>query len=109
MQIRDFRASLGRLAFACSLLSDLRPLLGPLYAWLAACSTVRTARIPLAIKFILQLIGSTVAQARYTDLRPRALLRRFIIKTDARAQGDVVAIGGFLGVLTELGQMRPTT
>eukprot|EP00971_Amphidinium_carterae_P330317 6463288-Amphidinium_carterae.1 len=76
---------------------------------MAACSTVRTARIPLAVKFILQLVRDTVLQSRYSDLKPKVLHRRYIIKTDARADGNAVGIGGFLGVLNELGQMSPTT
>eukprot|EP00971_Amphidinium_carterae_P101878 2016467-Amphidinium_carterae.1 len=40
-------------------------------------------------------------------MKPKTVLSRWVIKTDAKAENDAVGIGGFIGILNELGEMQP--
>ena len=97
VQVADMSAVLGRLSFALTALGHLRPFLGPIYAWVAAVTgKMRVARLPKALK----LIFSFLCTALDGDGRLRALGRkvseeRELYRTDARAEGDEVWIGGW--------------
>eukprot|EP00438_Fugacium_kawagutii_P010279 Skav225676 [mRNA] locus=scaffold1924:371329:372228:- [translate_table: standard] len=95
--LADVSAVLGRLSFALTALGHLRPFLGPIYAWVAALvGKTSVAKLPKALKLIftfscLALEGG----GRLQSLGQRAVEERELYRTDARAEGDEVWIGGW--------------
>ena len=64
----EMTVALGRLGFAAGPLDWLRPYLGPLYAWAAACPSGRFLLLPAMLRLILSWL------ARMIDGAPPALL-----------------------------------
>lgn len=99
----DFDSGLGRLSFVCGAIIYDRPFLAPLYAWAAAVRK-RTGKkasvqhLPPFVKFTLAFLwGRLTARRRIHCSRgqPRAgkTVERF--RTDAKAEGDTVTVGGY--------------
>ena len=88
---------LGRLQYIALVLDQLRPFLGPLYAWVAATPGGACLKLPpilqLIFKFLLKTLeaGPAMVQARRSENQAR---REF--RADAKAEGEDVGIGGWL-------------
>ena len=92
----DFASFLGRLSFACQLLHFLKPFLGPLYAWSAAGSGFGYAPLPLMIILTLRYIAEKVVRFHALPVAPLASKpKREKFRTDAKAEGQVVCVGGW--------------
>ena len=94
-RVADMCAVLGRLSFALSALDHLRPFLGPIYAWIAALEHARVYKLPKAIKLIMLFLAKALeGSGRLTLVRALAPQRE-VFRTDARAEGDEIWIGGW--------------
>ena len=96
VRIADMCAALGRLSFALSVLDHLRPFLGPMYAWVTALENARVYRLPKAIKLIMLFLAKALAgDGRLTPVGVRTKgLAKECFRTDARAEGSEIWIGG---------------
>ena len=96
VRLADLRAVLGRLAFAFTALPQLRPFLGPLYAWSAAVGPAEARTLPKSIKLIFTFIAKAMRQTG--QLQPVGMDSETeveVFRTDARAEGEEVWIGGW--------------
>ena len=95
--VADVREALGRLSFAAGPLDWLRPFLGPLFAWVAACPPASTLILPAMLRLILGWIARLVEDRRMAPCRalhPAELGELY--RVDAKAgEGGVVCIGGW--------------
>jgi hypothetical protein len=96
VRVADLRSVLGRLSFACSTLSNFRPFLGPLFAWVSAMGKYERMKLPklaiLVMKFLSRaLSGSSRAQ----QIGNCQGMVQEVFRTDARAEGAEIWIGGW--------------
>ena len=99
----DFDSGLGRLSFVCGAILFDRPFLAPLYSWSATTrrhhgGKANIKRLPPYIKFILWFLGERLKSRRTISClrgrpRPQKAVERF--RTDAKAEGDLITLGGF--------------
>ena len=96
VRISDLKSVLGRLSFAFSVIPLLRPFLGPIYAWTSATQALHTLRLPKAIELILSFLQTCLEQGmrRVTIGRQLGPVAE-MFRTDARAQGSELWIGGW--------------
>jgi len=95
VRIADMNAVLGRLSFALTALNHLRPFLGPIYAWVAALQSTRTYQLPKAIKLIMLFLAKALeGPGRLVPVRA-GIQQPEAFRTDARAEGDEVWLGGW--------------
>ena len=95
MLIRDLKELLGRLSFAAGPLRFLRPFLGPLFAWSVACPSGSYAEIPTMLRTLMLWLQATIQDRRVVNCRDlHPVWRGELIRTDAKAEGDVVCLGG---------------
>ena len=96
VRISDLKSVLGRLSFAFSVIPLLRPFLGPIYAWTSATQALHTLRLPKAIELILSFLQTCLEQGmrRVTIGRQLGPVAE-IFRTDARAQGSELWVGGW--------------
>ena len=93
---RELRGGLGRISFSSALLRFLLPFLGPLYAWVAVSGDGSVWPLPPALLIILRWLADQIEKnplVTLRHLRPVGLGRYF--KADARAEGEIVQVGGF--------------
>ena len=96
VRLHDFSAVLGRLSFAMAAIDHLRPFLGPLYAWADALKNVMRARLPKAVVYILRFIAHMLKNGwRARPVGSLHEVRRELFRADAKAQGEVICIGGW--------------
>ena len=96
VNIADMRSVLGRLAFACSALTNFKPFLGPLYAWTAAMDSYNKRRLPKLVILILRFLSNALEKGQ--RLQGVGVFHehvREVFRTDARAEGAEVWIGGW--------------
>ena len=87
---------LGRLAFAFTALPLLRPFLGPLYAWSAAVGPVEARTLPKSVRLIFAFIAKAMRQTgRLQPVGRESDTEVELFRTDARADGEEVWIGGW--------------
>ena len=92
---RELKSALGRLSFVAGALQHIRPFLGPIFAWASAMALGTFARLPEAVRSILSLIE------REVERKPMSVPRRVpevsveIFRVDAKAEKDLVVIGGW--------------
>ncbi|CAE7227317.1 unnamed protein product [Symbiodinium natans] len=105
VRMADFRAVLGRLSFAFTVLPNFRPLLGPLYAWSAAMGSFHSLPLPKLVVVLLNFLKASLERlGRNAAVADHCDAERELFRTDARAEGDEVWIGGFAldnGTLSE--------
>jgi hypothetical protein len=94
-RVADMCAVLGRLSFALSALDHLRPFLGPIYAWVAALEHARVYKLPKAIKLIMLFLAKALEGSGRLTLVRALTPQREAFRTDARAEGDEIWIGGW--------------
>ena len=92
---RELKSALGRLSFVAGALQHIRPFLGPLFAWAAALALGTFSKFPEAVRSIMSLIEREVKR------KPMSMPRRIpevaveIFRVDAKAEKDLVVIGGW--------------
>ena len=100
--IADFDSGLGRLSFVCGAVLFDRPFLAPLYSWAATTrrhhgGKANPKTLPPYVLFILWHLGERLTRRTIRCLRgrprPSKVVERF--RTDAKAEGDEVTIGGY--------------
>ena len=92
----ELRECLGRLSFAGGPILWIRPFLGPLYSWVAACPMHRLLPIPPMIKLVMRYVVNILEARRMIPcqiLYPNEIGELF--RVDAKAEGDVVCLGGW--------------
>ena len=93
---RDCRAALGRFSFPTTLLMHLLPFLGPIYARAAGIEDPAAWPLPPALAIILKWLADLVEQSHLVCLAQSTSVRAGLrFKTDARAEGDTVIVGGY--------------
>ena len=96
--VHEFRAGLGRLGFVCGAISYDKPFLGPLYTWVEACNSGTFREVPNFIKFVLSWLIRKLEQ-RKVILCDRGRARHTksveLFRSDAKAEGDIVRLGGW--------------
>ena len=96
MGIRELRETLGRLGFASGPMRWMRSFLGPLYAWAAACPLGAYLPIPAVLRTVMAWLAAEFAVRHVTCCRHLVpAWKGEIFRSDAKAEGDVVVIGGW--------------
>ena len=94
--VKDLRDALGRLSFAAGPLVALRPFLGPLYAWTAACPANASMPLPAMIRLILYWISFMLGRRRVRLCRqPAPMSHGELFRVDAKAEGLKVCVAGW--------------
>lgn len=108
VRVADMSAVLGRLSFGLTALGHLRPFLGPVYAWTAAMTgKVIWGQLPKAIILIFRFLARALAgSGRLVSVPPAPGERVELFRTDARAEGNEIWIGGWAMDSTETKQCR---
>ena len=108
VRIADMSAVLGRLSFGLTALGHLRPFLGPVYAWTAAMTRkVITGNLPKAIILIFKFLAKALADGgRLASVPPAPGDQVELFRTDARAEGNEIWIGGWAMDSTETKRCR---
>ena len=94
VRVADVRAALGRLSFLhCP--GHLRPFLGPIYAWVAVLDSCRRYQVPKATILIMQYLARALkGLGRLKPVGTPVAGEKELFRTDAKAEGDEVWIGG---------------
>ena len=95
IRLGELREGLGRLQFLAGPLEHLRPFLGPLYAWACAGSKWSRPRIPVMLLVSLKYIAGELRRARMAPCRARAANLGEVFRLDAKAEGELVCVGGW--------------
>ena len=93
--IRELRSVVGRLGFSATLLRYLLPYLGPLYSWTAVVPDGAVRPIPVVLQLLMKWIRDRIADRRMIPLAPTAKPLRRTFMADAKAEGQLVVVGGF--------------
>jgi len=84
------------MCFAVGMLLYERPLLGPLYQWLAAVQDRREAVLPWAIQFFLSWLAKRLrGEGRLRQVSPPLASLGGAFRADARAGEGMAAVGGW--------------
>ena len=92
----EFGQVLGRMAFGLNAIDLLKPLLGPCYAWSAATPKNYVLAIPPMVALVLRFLDRALEMGYRAE--PMTEYDEFQIdsfRADAKAQGDLVVLGGF--------------
>ena len=92
---RELRSALGRFSFVAGALQHVRPFLGPLFAWSAAMAPATFSKFPEAVRSLLSLIEKEVARKPMSCPRRMPEVAREMFRVDAKAEKDLVVIGGW--------------
>ena len=96
MLIRELSESLGRLGFASGPLRWIRPSLGPLHAWAAACPDGSYQGTPTTLRIIMFWLAHAVRSRRMVCCRSlRPVYSGELFRTDAKAEGKLIVLGGW--------------
>lgn len=92
---RELKSALGRFGFVAGALPHVRPFLGPLFAWASVLSPGTCAKMPGAVKILLEYIrgeveGEPMSSPREVEPHPEEAFR-----VDAKAEGDCIVVGGW--------------
>ena len=94
--VRDLVAVVGRLSFVVAALERLELFLAHIYAWIAAVPHGAFLPPPVAVRLCLRWIALKLAAGRRrASCRHVALPTGEAFRTDAKAEGNEVAIGGW--------------
>jgi hypothetical protein len=86
---------LGRFGFASRVIDELRPFLGPLYAWAASMNAQGRRRIPAMLRLILEHLHDMLERHSTVPCLVKRSCAGEVFRTDAKAEGDEVALGGW--------------
>ena len=93
--VRDLEGMVGRLGFTAQVLRHVKPFLAPLYAWIAISSRSHCSKVPVAIKLVLIWIAKLVRIKHVIPMRRITTSVGEIFRTDAKAEGSTVVVGGW--------------
>jgi hypothetical protein len=91
----ELQEVLGRLSFASRVIEDVRPFLGPLYAWASSMSHMGVRSVPAMIKLILEYIAESLGEQSTVACVVKAVNEGELFRTDAKAEGRLVVLGGW--------------
>ena len=95
-RIADVSAVLGRLSFGLTALGHFRPFLRPVYAWVASMDTGRVYLLPKAIILIFKFLAKALqGEGRLVSVSRHVTTPKELFRTDARAEGEEIWIGGW--------------
>ena len=103
--IEVFTAGLGRLTFAVAVLDYERPFLAPLHAFAAVWRGVSVAPLPPAVTMALLWIARRVAERHMMPCALRCVSLAEPFRVDAKAEGDLVVIGGWAPSRNQKGEL----
>jgi len=95
VSIKEFSEGLGRLGFATSVLEAEKPFLAPLYSFVAVNYEGAVVPLPLFVTMNLIWIATRVKRRRAVDCAVRRKPLGQLFRVDAKAEGDIVAVGGW--------------
>lgn len=93
--VREVREGLGRLTVVSGPLYFIRPFLGPLFAWTAACPPGICLGLPVVLKLVLSWIGRTLERRRSIGCSLFDPPIGELFRVDAKAEGLLVAIAAW--------------
>ena len=93
--IRELREALGRMIFVYGALQWDRPFLGPLFGLLSHHQPGECIQIPLFVRTIFDWLRSRLRQRRSYPCHLKRSRLGALMRVDARADGDAVAVGGW--------------
>lgn len=92
---RELKSALGRLSFVAGALQHIRPFLGPLFAWASALALGTFSKFPEAVRSILSMVEREVVRKPMSVPRKMPPLAKEMFRVDAKAEKDLVVIGGW--------------
>ncbi len=95
-QLSYLRSGLGRLTFVVTALEWERPFLAPLYSCLALHSGDGHRVLPLYVRIIARYLSERIGRRRVYPSAIKRPLHVDAFRVDARAEGQVIGIGGWL-------------
>ena len=94
-QFGELLQGVGRLGFITGAVESLRPFLGPLYAWASAGPRHARPVIPPMLLLIMKYPSRKLKECRMMPCEKKALQLGEVFRIDAKAEGDLVVIGGW--------------
>jgi hypothetical protein len=104
--MRELREALGRTAFVYGALIWDKPFLGPLYTFLALWSPGACVELPLFVRMIITWLLRKIRERRAHPCAQRRTHAGAVMRVDAKAEGDEVAIGGWLPLTDYKGKVN---
>ena len=92
----EMREGLGRLVFVSGPLEHIRPLLGPLFAWSSSGARFLRPRLPTMLLILMEFLAGQLETSHMMGCREEAKDLGELFRLDAKAEGQEVAIGGWL-------------
>ena len=92
----ELREGLGRLQFLAGPLEHLRPFLGPLYAWSCAGHRFLKPKLPVMLLLVMQFLETELGRSHMVTCKGGTKDLGELFRLDAKAEGEDVAIGGWL-------------
>jgi hypothetical protein len=92
----ELRECLGRLVFVAGPIEHIRPMLGPLFAWSSTGPRRMRPRLPPMLLILMGFLASQLESSHMTGCREDAKDKGELFRLDAKAEGQEVAIGGWL-------------
>ena len=93
--IREMREALGRMVFVFGALVWNRPFLGPLFSFVAVHRPGECPTLPVFLRSILGWLRDGLRRRRMHPCGLKREKRGAIMRVDAKAEGSVVAVGGW--------------
>ena len=92
----ELREGLGRLVFVSGPIEHIRPILGPLFAWGSAGPRFLKPRLPTMLLILMEFLAGQLENSHMTGCREASKDKGELFRLDAKAEGQEVAIGGWL-------------
>jgi hypothetical protein len=93
--VKTVQEALGRLGFAAGPLDQLRPFLGPIYAWVSAVHPRAFVHPPLLVWLSMKFLLAAAKISRTISCRHQVRSLGELFRLDAKAEGDDVVVGGW--------------
>ena len=103
--MQELRESLGRLGFVYGVLQWDKPFLAPLYAFASRHPVELTVKLPLYVTMVLTWLRDRLTARRAHPVRRRLRIPSAIMRVDAKAEGDTIAVGGWAPAISESGDI----
>ena len=92
----ELREGLGRLVFVSGPVEHIRPMLGPLFAWSSSGARFLKPRLPTMLMIIMEFLAGQLEKSHMSGCREESKDMGELFRLDAKAEGQEVAIGGWL-------------
>ena len=93
--MRTLREVLGRCVFVYGALLWDRPFLAPLFAFLSLWEPSACVELPLYVRLVVEWLKDRLAERRSHPVAEARHLAGCLFRVDARAEGDIIMIGGW--------------